>query len=302
MPRSYWLPAIALGLALAGAANAQPIRHHTSRNTGPAQAETKPSTDAKPSELVAVQNDLQRIARALEAANSKQQASDEKYRAEQDLHDQNEMARWAKWMFWDGIGETILTIIGVFLIWRTLIHTRKGAEAAASQVRIMRDASEDQLRPYVFISAAEYWWQDSRKFIRATCTNGGQTPATYIEIGCFSKAVDHVAHFARPIHNDLHYVSWSAVERDSESVQILPATIEADTATVKAAGFGKMQLFVLGRVKYGDVFGNEYESEFVYFINDPRYNAIAGHKMSRATGKRVTFVMTKKTESNNQTV
>jgi hypothetical protein len=87
---------------------------------------------------------------------------------------------------------------------------------------------------------------------------------------------------------------------DSVTVGLYDAdlTTIADTVLVD-----KMALFLIGKVRYGDIWGNEYETEFAYWLRDTSAteagNTVSGvvikpRKMSRATGSLRTFCRTKK--------
>ncbi len=61
-------------------------------------------------------------------------AAKESERAERDLIAQEAMASWAFWLLVTSIVSVALTLAGLVMIWRTLFHTRKAAEASAEMV------------------------------------------------------------------------------------------------------------------------------------------------------------------------
>jgi hypothetical protein len=99
---------------------------------------------------------LKRIASALEAQVAEEQSPDDKDRAERNVEAGEQVARWIPWILVVATLEMLVTLFGVILIRGTLIHTRRAANAAISQVAVMRAASEDQLRPYVLAERCDF--------------------------------------------------------------------------------------------------------------------------------------------------
>ncbi len=101
-----------------------------------------------------IQNYLDRIARALEAANVHPYVAREQQRAEEEMEAQTKTARWAKVMLFIASAETAVTMIGVILVGLTLraSHaTAKDAKRSADEARRQADAAEAALRPHLFI-------------------------------------------------------------------------------------------------------------------------------------------------------
>lgn len=169
-------------LAASLAAHANDVSHHARSAQSAAQAQTQPKANPQPSLPMAVQNNVERIARALEAANTKQESADERQRAEQDLRDQDSMANWAFWMFLVGLGEILLTAVGVFLVWRTLIHTRDAAVAARDAVTETRRIGEAQVRAYLSCASARFDINEVWVVAVPVIKNLGQSPAIDVQI------------------------------------------------------------------------------------------------------------------------
>jgi hypothetical protein len=138
-----------------------------------------------------IQGTLQRIAGALEAANNKRESDDDADHTRRDLAAQEDMAFWAKLMFWAASAETIVTGIGVWLVLRTLIHTRRAAnytkdavDEAKNQTAETRRIGEAQVRAYVSWSGVRpgvsFNVEDAPVAIRLTAhiRNTGQSPST----------------------------------------------------------------------------------------------------------------------------
>jgi hypothetical protein len=84
--------------------------------------------------------------------------SREVQRSEDDLRAQQEMACWARNMFLTAIAQTLLSVLGVILIYRTLRATRDAVDearaatkAAEDAVDVTRETAQRQLRAYVFV-------------------------------------------------------------------------------------------------------------------------------------------------------
>lgn len=199
MSRRYWRTIFAAGglALLAGLANAEPIGDDTGSETRTSQAQSEPSDHAQPAADAAVKRGLASVARSLESEKGKPETNNQDQRAERDLAAQEAMAKWAKWMFWAALGSVVLTAIGVGLIWRTLVHTKLAAIAAADAVSEAKSATEAanqtlavtentamrQLRAYISIEPdTVYNWihRDQVLGVRFITRNHGQTPGGQI--------------------------------------------------------------------------------------------------------------------------
>jgi hypothetical protein len=89
------------------------------------------------------------------------------------------MARWAFWLL-------IATVAGVLLLIGTLYETRKAAQAAVDMMNQARDASERQLRAYLYVAQGEITITRHLDTVGLriiiSFVNGGQTPATNLSV------------------------------------------------------------------------------------------------------------------------
>lgn len=205
MLRGGWHVAVAFGLILAGSAYAQ--------QSGGAALEGKPvTTGGQPERSAASQKPaadhssiteklvpaIEKIEPALRQLVPKED-KDESQRKEQrevsDLQAQQEMALWAKLMFWATFATVGLTFLGLMLIRGTLRETRRAADytkdmlaeaekttkaaeqAVAQQVTAVRRLE----RPYLFIKIVSTNQLRSRPasgpFIEYVIHNEGKLPA-----------------------------------------------------------------------------------------------------------------------------
>jgi hypothetical protein len=219
MPRSDWLPfcALAGGLILASVVNAQPIQKDTLHRPDAQQRHDQPEAKPTPQIPVAVQTDIDRIARALESANTHPNATAEQQYTRDYLQTQKDVVKWARRMFGVALFESLITAVGIALVYFTLKAARTSAAEAKRAADAARDAveqakqttaaairqaavAESQLkdleRPYLFVENVRIgnpipldWRGASDDFIVATridafydLANYGRSPATIKEL------------------------------------------------------------------------------------------------------------------------
>jgi hypothetical protein len=145
MSRSNWLYVLAAGALLAfnspslsqqpdTSLEHQPIpetRQQAGANQGQANAaEQQPnSADLAPA-LKAVEGAIRELIPKDDSIERQRQEQ----REISDLQAQQEMAVWAKLMFWASLGGVALTFGGLILIYRTLHHTRRAADYARDMI------------------------------------------------------------------------------------------------------------------------------------------------------------------------
>lgn len=105
--------------------------------------------------------------------------SESELREIRDLKAQEAMAKWAYWMLVASVAGSLLTILGLIFVWRTLHHTRRTADFAGDSVTDNRNAAASQLRAYVGAPGINYSYNKENKVIAvvAELKNFGQTPA-----------------------------------------------------------------------------------------------------------------------------
>lgn len=292
MLRRYWLPVLAVVGLLAVAAHAQGVSDHAARKPSATQGQPKPKADSPPAIPVAVQNDIHSIASALKAANEKKPSADEDKRARDNLKAQQDTAYWARYMFWVGFGELIVTGAGVFLVWRTLKaswaaarEAKRAADAANASLNHAKESTERQLRAYVGIDSIKleitsdiltYEPTDLTSqniifpdFLAITVKNYGETPAknvqTRVAIGrgphllAMPSDYDYDAVFSQPVQtgNIITRTYLNRMQAESIKSPIDPRHVWATKA--KEAG-----LVVYGRIYYTDVFDKNWSTKFCY--------------------------------------
>ena len=107
--------------------SAQAQTDNVGKNAGGQGSTSKTDQNTQPAFSVPIQDAINRIATALENANSPKDTSKEDERSERDILAQEQIAKWAPKMFWLGVAEIVFTAIGVILLYLTL----REAQAAA---------------------------------------------------------------------------------------------------------------------------------------------------------------------------
>lgn len=261
MLRRYWLSVITLvGLILAAQQAAQAQGSHG----GATQPKRTPQTQAQPTVAPALQDSLNRIGTALEAANNKSESAQEAERAKQNLDAQIVMARSANRMFYVGLGELVITFAGVMLVLATLLYTKKAAEAARDAVvetekatKAARDIGEAQVRAYLSVETS------AMRILAGTLNcwpkfkNTGQSPATNIEIMVDIRVWPSLpssskSYEARDITGKVPPVA--AGNSDVASFRVTPSELGAPDDLFDGED---VHVSVQGTVRWHDVFGKE---------------------------------------------
>ena len=161
MFRSYrLLIAATVGLTLL-----DPVYQHTHAQPRTADSHKHPEYEIEPPDLSSIESRLDGISSAVETLKDNPESKQNKQRAENDLKAQQEMAKWAFWMFVATAAAVVLTLVGLVLIWRTLRHTKRAADYTGTMVTQTKDATEAALttaettkqalelseRPYIYI-------------------------------------------------------------------------------------------------------------------------------------------------------
>ena len=141
MPRSYWLPAVALGLALT-AVQAKPVQQAPSANANAKEGHSQPQSSAQPLPLAGIHHNADRTAKPLKSNNAGDRRTKEDERAQEDLDAQKQMATAASNAVIVGGIEAFITFIGVLLVGWTLYHTKRAADAARDAAKEAKRASD----------------------------------------------------------------------------------------------------------------------------------------------------------------
>jgi hypothetical protein len=233
---------IGFGIALIISANAQgaPGRKSTA-------APTQQSVEAQPTIPIAIQNDIHDIARSLDREANRKPSALEDERAEKNLQSQEDMAKWAGRMFFVGLSETLVTLIGVVLVALTLWQTKRAADAAKQTLGLTDKNSKLELRAYLSVEPAGIRQLLGRNegLGQVSVRNVGKVPArdVYVFV-CMRLSADRDVDFAVPADpDDVSRVIQPGAAMTQGSQNYLPIS-----DVIKP---GK-NIFVFGVVYYGD--------------------------------------------------
>src|SRR5262245_30327879 len=92
---------------------AQPVGDDPGSQAGSDQAQQQPKSDNTALILDAIKSEIERIGRATEALKDESDPKKKEEREKRDLVAQEEMARWAKALFWITCASVSLTLVGL---------------------------------------------------------------------------------------------------------------------------------------------------------------------------------------------
>lgn len=125
-------------------------------------------SDSEIEKLCGNRPDAERIQCAIDEADARDKWDNDR----RDLHAQESMEFWAKWMLYTALAGTIVGAAGLVLLWRTWVETKRTADVA-------REVGEAQVRAYLNIGKIEYWFEPDTQTHNLTISiiNSGQSPA-----------------------------------------------------------------------------------------------------------------------------
>jgi len=225
-----------------------------------------------------------------------------------DLEAQEEMAFWAEGMFWATAAAVLLTGIGIVLIWRTLLHNRRAAEASRQMVKEARTATEaaveaadaakdtvevtsdigrKQLRAYVGIAAIGISKLDQKPVVcDVMIQNFGQTPAYEFRVSAWIIVKEFP-----PTSKFTHWVE----DHEKGQAAIYPGlpnkvTIEypeVSKSDIAAIQNGTKAFWAYGEIRYRDAFGCDHFTRYRFFTGGSK--GVHGREMTpHAQGNEAT--------------
>lgn len=282
---------VALCVSLPAYAQRNGIYDRAGGNSSAGQSNQKPANVAEPNYLPAISARLGQIARLLDSQIADEQSSKNEDRAERNVKAQENVADYAPWMLVLGFVEIVITGVGVLLVRKTINESRA--------------ATEDDIRPYVQLSRCKFERIRGRTRFIVRIQNSGSTPATHFSVKFKAVAIAKTVNgplWSIPQDNALAVQTWNALGGD-DSVTVGLSEKDLNKIAQSVVDDENLILFVVGKVTYGDIWENEYETEFAYWTYDALPTTITSpvngttknvtRKMSRATGKLRTFEIVK---------
>ncbi len=179
------------------------------------------------------------------------------------------------------LASVVLGVVGALLLWLTLKRTREANETAQKAVAVTREVGQHQSRAYLHIEKVEGYWGDvtGREFSPLIYVkNTGMTPARWFEVKWKyfkldrGSKLDSVEKFFAEVRGDkeIKFMRYMALGSQSEwSVRAWPADGEFGEGLYRERK-GK-RLFVAGVLRYETMYGEVFESEFVFSADPPVY-------------------------------
>ncbi len=184
---------------IVGLAILNPVSQDACAQKGATDGAQQPKQDSKPIDLSPIEDQLKGITRAIESSQHDPYAEQDRERADRDLDAQDRMAFWARLLFYATVASLFLTAAGLFLIYRTLVHTRRAADFASDMVqeaKLTTKAAQDsiaetkrvgeaQVRAYLTAHdvVVNIDHQDHKVSVAYTVTNNGNSPALNVLVG-----------------------------------------------------------------------------------------------------------------------
>jgi len=305
MPSRALFGAMAFAVAFGGAVlNAQEIgQPATERDSGlaspPLQStpanEPNSSPEQDPIDLLPAIQGIESAIRDLmlqEDARERQRQLDHEQR---DLYAQEAMALWAERMFWATLASVGLTAVGIWLIGRTLHHTKiaskhagtaaehagiaakhageavtqaeRGANAAFDAVRVTENTAQKQLRAYVLVKRTGFAHDPTtgRYLLYADVYNDGQTPAYNLRMTAGIRLMPEQKEQGLTPHEPMEK-SDSTVGPRSHVTVVTPAPTSQEWEQIGARIENGSILYLIGRITYRDVFERDQFTNFRYRV------------------------------------
>ncbi len=185
------------------------------------------------------------------------------------------MAAWARNLFWASIVDVLLTIAGVVLIWRTLVHTKTAAVAANAAVDVAKSANEvmkAQINAYMKIDSAEF---DVRQFygtgpiqieVFLKATNSGGSPAKAfrwkVRAFCEYQGANPKIRGDDDLPAEIWGIDVAAAETVEQTNNTTPLIL--NDGDVAAAQQNPFPIFFEIEITYGSIFGNDFRNKSVF--------------------------------------
>lgn len=255
--------AVALSASSAGADSPPSNQSSVASRAGAVDAPAKqpPNDRGNPSRPTTVENAVQRLASAFEAKNRYDQSPNGQKDAHEAAEGAKQAACWAGAMLWVALFETLVTLAGVFLVWRTLRQvkitadeTRNTATAAKDTLSHARISSQQELRAYVDLEKIEVQWASNESAaVNVFWRNSGQTPIrrarTIINLRVDSENLADNFDFPDLTGEEVGAISLGS----NQSRGVFPNT-RITRAQIANVGNGTLFINVWGWIEYNDVF------------------------------------------------
>ena len=313
MSRGYWYTLIAVvGWLVFGSLTyaqeqlspsleSQPVTPSQQGDANSGKQDSAPDEQPKPEILTPALQKIESAIREIVPPKDEGKYQRQEARDKGDLRAQEDMAFWAKFMFWATAVAAAITFCGLVLIGRTLHYTRiaanhtqgmleeakttttaavDAAKAAKKSAELQEESFRNLERPYLFIVIKEtrrlHRPGNEIPHLKYTFSNYGKTPAI----------LEHLFIELRPIA-ELKFVNgmpripmnlgdawYDVIAPGGTLSEIEPRMLFVKDAAAGDAWAGKkaQELALHGSVGYQDPSGNHYTDHFVMVGNEGGYS------------------------------
>jgi hypothetical protein len=149
MARGDWL----LIIAVVGLTVLQPVRVPGNAQEDTSEAQSGPKHDAPPIDLSPIADEIKGLSRAIESIRPEGKSADEAQHEKDDLQAQQDMAHWARLMYYATAVTAVLTAAGIVLLGFTLYFTKRAAVAGDEMVVQAKKTTDFTMRAYLVAKA-----------------------------------------------------------------------------------------------------------------------------------------------------
>lgn len=177
------------------------------------------------------------------------------------------LAQWI--MVFLSLASIIVSGVAVYLVWVSIGKTNDAIALAREANKISRESGKAQSRAYVSVEWAMVELNRLNSKISIKVVNSGHTPALWVNI--HAEVIVFNADEQQPsMQFDRQAIGsdWGAIP--SGNYAELPTYCQAETAAILKVqeARGILTLDIFGRIRYETIFGEVYETEFDFHIND----------------------------------
>jgi hypothetical protein len=261
LPYLLSLAAVALCIALVRGVDDVCQKPNASANAK-ARSE-KPPSNAEPAlRSSAIGDSLKRIAEAQEALVSAAKPYEEQEREQKDLEAQQQMACWARMMFYATAFGALVAVIAAGLLLATL--------------RLARTSSEKELRAYIMVMKGEVSWPaENRRWpncmtVQVDIQNCGSTPARKMTNWITTAMADGEPTFKKPDEKDRRRSVGVLAPGQGNHFEFERTFSMEFADEIKELRDGRYSFYVWGEISYKDAFGVDRRTSFRYVMRKER--------------------------------
>lgn len=204
------------------------------------------------------------IIRAQECSKKAIESGREYQRDEQNLDAQRQMAKWAFWLLFFTLGQSVLGVFGFIVL---IVTIKQGREAN----EIAREANRRELRAYLSVKSItidQSDWDVDCLNIEIEMQNAGQTPAVLTKVKVWA-----VWAFDGGDKSFVDVDSRNETRCHRDTAILIPISFDATDSVFEKSG----HLTVIGRLEYTDIFGDSQKEPFSFRTPEGHFMPLNDH-------------------------